>query len=57
MIQFMEYLVQLPLPKQLDEFATTSKISPLKDVDGLTPHNAGLLAMKRQHLLHVRHQE
>lgn len=38
-------LVQLPLPKQLDEFITTSKISPLKDVDGLTPHNAGLLAM------------
>ncbi len=38
-------LVQLPLPKQLDEFATTSRISPLKDVDGLTPHNAGLLAM------------
>jgi methylenetetrahydrofolate dehydrogenase (NADP+)/methenyltetrahydrofolate cyclohydrolase len=38
-------LVQLPLPGQLDEFATTSKISPLKDVDGLTPHNAGLLSM------------
>ena len=38
-------LVQLPLPKQLDEFITTSRISPLKDVDGLTPHNAGLLAM------------
>jgi len=40
-------LIQLPLPKQLDEFATTSRISPLKDVDGLTPHNAGLLAMKK----------
>jgi methylenetetrahydrofolate dehydrogenase (NADP+)/methenyltetrahydrofolate cyclohydrolase len=40
-------LVQLPLPKQLDEFATTARISPLKDVDGLTPHNAGLLAMKK----------
>lgn len=40
-------LVQLPLPKQLDEFATTSRISPIKDVDGLTPHNAGLLAMKK----------
>lgn len=40
-------LVQLPLPDQLDEFITTSKISPLKDVDGLTPHNAGLLAMKK----------
>ncbi|MBA4718798.1 MAG: bifunctional 5,10-methylenetetrahydrofolate dehydrogenase/5,10-methenyltetrahydrofolate cyclohydrolase [Nitrosopumilus sp.] len=40
-------LVQLPLPEQLDEFATTSRISPLKDVDGLTPHNTGLLAMKK----------
>jgi len=40
-------LVQLPLPKQIDEFATTSRISPLKDVDGLTPHNTGLLAMKK----------
>ena len=40
-------LVQLPLPDQLNEFATTSRISPLKDVDGLTPHNAGLLTMKK----------
>ncbi|MCV0392546.1 MAG: bifunctional 5,10-methylenetetrahydrofolate dehydrogenase/5,10-methenyltetrahydrofolate cyclohydrolase [Nitrosopumilus sp.] len=40
-------LIQLPLPKHLDEFATISRISPLKDVDGLTPHNAGLLAMKK----------
>jgi len=44
-------LVQLPLPKQLDEFATTSQISPLKDVDGLTPHNVGLLAMKKAALV------
>jgi methylenetetrahydrofolate dehydrogenase (NADP+)/methenyltetrahydrofolate cyclohydrolase len=44
-------LVQLPLPKQLDEFATTSRISPLKDVDGLTPHNVGLLAMKKAALV------
>jgi methylenetetrahydrofolate dehydrogenase (NADP+)/methenyltetrahydrofolate cyclohydrolase len=40
-------LVQLPLPKHLNEFITTSRISPIKDVDGLTPHNAGLLAMKK----------
>lgn len=40
-------LVQLPLPKQLDEFETTSRISPLKDVDGLTPYNVGLLVMKK----------
>ena len=44
-------LVQLPLPSQLDEFSTTSRISPLKDVDGLTPHNAGLLAMKKAALV------
>ncbi len=44
-------LVQLPLPKHLDEFTTTSRISPLKDVDGLTPHNAGLLAMKKAALV------
>jgi methylenetetrahydrofolate dehydrogenase (NADP+)/methenyltetrahydrofolate cyclohydrolase len=44
-------LVQLPLPEQLDEFATTSRISPLKDVDGLTPHNAGLLTMKKAALV------
>lgn len=44
-------LVQLPLPEQLDEFVTTSRISPLKDVDGLTPHNAGLLAMKKAALV------
>jgi methylenetetrahydrofolate dehydrogenase (NADP+)/methenyltetrahydrofolate cyclohydrolase len=44
-------LVQLPLPEQLDEFITTSQISPLKDVDGLTPHNAGLLSMKKAMLV------
>ena len=44
-------LVQLPLPNHLDEFFTTSRISPLKDVDGLTPHNAGLLAMKKAALI------
>jgi len=44
-------LVQLPLPEQLDEFTTTSRISPLKDVDGLTPHNTGLLAMKKAALV------
>jgi len=40
-------LVQLPLPKQLDGFATTSRISPIKDVDGLTPYNIGLLSSGR----------
>lgn len=40
-------LVQLPLPNHLDEFETTSRISPIKDVDGLTPHNIGLLSMRK----------
>ena len=40
-------LVQLPLPKHLNEFAVTSRISPIKDVDGLTPHNVGLLSVKK----------
>jgi methylenetetrahydrofolate dehydrogenase (NADP+)/methenyltetrahydrofolate cyclohydrolase len=44
-------LIQLPLPDQLNEFETTSRISPLKDVDGLTPYNAGLLAMKKAALV------
>jgi methylenetetrahydrofolate dehydrogenase (NADP+)/methenyltetrahydrofolate cyclohydrolase len=37
-------LIQLPLPQQIDEFSTLSRISPIKDVDGLTPYNIGLLA-------------
>lgn len=36
-------LVQLPLPKQIDEFEIITTLSPLKDVDGLTPYNAGML--------------
>lgn len=44
-------LVQLPLTEQLDEFSTTARISPLKDVDGLTPHNIGLLAMNKAALI------
>jgi methylenetetrahydrofolate dehydrogenase (NADP+)/methenyltetrahydrofolate cyclohydrolase len=37
-------LVQLPLPAGLDPDAVIAAISPPKDVDGLTPANAGLLA-------------
>ena len=36
-------LVQLPLPSHLNEFDTITRILPEKDVDGLTPHNVGLL--------------
>ena len=37
-------LVQLPLPKQLDERAVIEAIAPDKDVDGFTPESAGRLA-------------
>ena len=36
-------LLQLPAPPQVDDDAMTQLIDPLKDVDGLTPVNAGLL--------------
>ncbi|MFB0561593.1 MAG: bifunctional methylenetetrahydrofolate dehydrogenase/methenyltetrahydrofolate cyclohydrolase FolD [Candidatus Lokiarchaeia archaeon] len=41
-------LVQLPLPKRLDENKIISAISPEKDVDGLHPINAGNLLLKRE---------
>jgi methylenetetrahydrofolate dehydrogenase (NADP+)/methenyltetrahydrofolate cyclohydrolase len=37
-------LVQLPLPEQIDPDRVVAAIDPAKDVDGLTPVNAGLLA-------------
>src|SRR5215207_4356607 len=37
-------LVQLPLPAHLDPDAVVAALDPGKDVDGLTPLNAGLLA-------------
>ena len=37
-------LVQLPLPEQIDPDAVVAALDPGKDVDGLTPANAGLLA-------------
>lgn len=40
-------LLQLPLPGQLDGTAMTGLIDPAKDVDGLTPVSAGLLAQGR----------
>jgi methylenetetrahydrofolate dehydrogenase (NADP+)/methenyltetrahydrofolate cyclohydrolase len=36
-------LVQLPLPKQIDESKVIEAISPAKDVDGFHPYNAGRL--------------
>jgi methylenetetrahydrofolate dehydrogenase (NADP+)/methenyltetrahydrofolate cyclohydrolase len=37
-------LVQLPLPKHIEESAIVRAVSPLKDVDGFGPENLGLLA-------------
>jgi methylenetetrahydrofolate dehydrogenase (NADP+) / methenyltetrahydrofolate cyclohydrolase len=44
-------LVQLPLPKGLRTEAVLDAIDPAKDVDGLTPTNAGLLASGRKGLV------
>ena len=39
------YIVQLPLPKQLNEEAALLAIDPQKDADGLHPVNLGRLVM------------
>jgi methylenetetrahydrofolate dehydrogenase (NADP+) / methenyltetrahydrofolate cyclohydrolase len=40
-------LVQLPLPKQIDDATIIESIDPAKDVDAFHPINVGLLAMGR----------
>lgn len=40
-------LVQLPLPKHIDENAVLDKINPDKDVDGFHPYNVGRLLQRR----------
>jgi methylenetetrahydrofolate dehydrogenase (NADP+) / methenyltetrahydrofolate cyclohydrolase len=40
-------LVQSPLPPHIDEEKIIETIDPKKDVDGFTPHNIGLLAIKK----------
>ena len=44
-------LVQLPLPRGLDEVSVLETLDPAKDVDALTPLNAGLLLSGRAHLV------
>jgi methylenetetrahydrofolate dehydrogenase (NADP+)/methenyltetrahydrofolate cyclohydrolase len=44
-------LMQLPLPKQIQEAAVVDAVSPLKDVDGFGPENLGLLAAGRPRFL------
>lgn len=40
-------LVQMPLPKQIDELAILEAVSPSKDVDGFHPVNVGNLSLGR----------
>ena len=44
-------LVQLPLPKQIEEAAIIAAVSPLKDVDGFGPESLGLLVAGRPRFL------
>jgi methylenetetrahydrofolate dehydrogenase (NADP+)/methenyltetrahydrofolate cyclohydrolase len=44
-------IVQLPLPAHLDGARATSAVDPAKDVDGLTPVNAGMLVQGRDGLV------
>jgi len=39
------YIVQLPLPKHLDENAALQRVDPAKDADGLHPTNLGRLVL------------
>jgi len=39
-------LVQLPLPRQIDEEAVIERILPTKDVDGFHPYNVGRLVLR-----------
>ena len=44
-------LVQLPLPKHIDENLVLEKISPLKDVDGFHPKNLGKLMINNASMI------
>jgi methylenetetrahydrofolate dehydrogenase (NADP+)/methenyltetrahydrofolate cyclohydrolase len=39
------YIVRLPLPKQVDEYAVLEAMDPAKDADGLHPTNLGRLVL------------
>ncbi|MGX5656263.1 bifunctional methylenetetrahydrofolate dehydrogenase/methenyltetrahydrofolate cyclohydrolase [Geodermatophilus nigrescens] len=39
------YIVQLPLPRQVDEYAVLEAMDPAKDADGLHPTNLGRLVL------------
>ncbi len=42
-------LVQLPLPAHIDEAAIVRAVRPIKDVDGFSPENLGLLTAGQPH--------
>jgi methylenetetrahydrofolate dehydrogenase (NADP+) / methenyltetrahydrofolate cyclohydrolase len=44
-------LIQMPLPKHLDEDELIESVAPLKDVDGFGPASLGLLAVGRPRFL------
>ncbi len=44
-------LIQLPLPKGLDEDAILARVDPAKDVDGFHPQNVAALALGRPGLM------
>ena len=44
-------LVQLPLPKHIDEFKIVNSIKPEKDVDGFTVYNKGLLSLGKPEIV------
>ncbi len=44
-------LVQLPLPRQIDEAAIIRAVAPMKDIDAFNPENYGLLAAGHPHFL------
>ena len=39
------YIIQLPLPKHIDEYKIVEAIAPQKDVDGFHPQNVGRMAL------------
>jgi len=45
------FIIQLPLPEELDSMPLISSITPAKDVDGLSPESAGRLAVGLPSLL------
>lgn len=38
-------IVQMPIPRPYSSSIVAETLSPFKDVDGITPHNAGMLAL------------